>query len=112
MKREENMKYCKQIILKLYFFQYLKNSNNIPSISKTIQHTPHDLVHVPAKFQENTSMHFGVSAKIKRDGWTDGRTGALQYLPSPGLRRRREIKTVEGEGMGYLKIWPKLWQYM
>ena len=23
-----------------YFFQYLKNSNNIPSISKTIQHTP------------------------------------------------------------------------
>ena len=25
------------------------------------------------------------------DGRTDRRTGALQYLPSPGLRRRREI---------------------
>ena len=39
MKREENMKYWKNIF-QFFFFQYLKNSNNILSISKTIQHTP------------------------------------------------------------------------
>ena len=37
---------------------------------------PHDLVHVPAKFRENTFLSY--SAKTKRDGqtdgWTDGRT--------------------------------------
>ena len=32
------------------------------------------MVHVPAKFRENTSMCFGVSAKTKRDGQTDRRT--------------------------------------
>ena len=40
------------------FKKFIKNSNNIPSISKTIQHNPHDMVHVPAKFRENTSMRF------------------------------------------------------
>ena len=34
MKREENMKFWR------IFFSILKNSNNIPSILKTIQHTP------------------------------------------------------------------------
>ena len=29
------------------------------------------MMHVPAKFQENTSMRFRVSVKTKRDGWTD-----------------------------------------
>ena len=41
------------------------------------------MVHVPAKFRKNTSMRFlSYSAKTKRDGQTDGQTGALQYLPS------------------------------
>ena len=83
MKREENMKFFKQ------------HSINI----KNYTAHPHHLVHVPAKFRENTAMRFfSYSAKTKRDGRTDRRTdrqtdgrGALQYLPSPGLRRRREI---------------------
>ena len=35
------------------------------------------MVHVPAKFRENTEMPFRVSAKTKHetDGRTDGRTG-------------------------------------
>ena len=44
MKREENLKYGKKIYIKFYLFsifkKFIKNSNNIPSISKTIQHTP------------------------------------------------------------------------
>ena len=40
------------------------------------------MVHVPAKFRENTSMRFRVTVRDRRtDGQTDGR-GALQYLPS------------------------------
>ena len=45
------------------------------------------MVHIAAKFQENTSMPFFIySAKTKRDRRTD-RQGALQYLQSQGLRR-------------------------
>ena len=43
------------------------------------------MVHIPAKFRENTSAFLSYSAKTKRDGQTDGQTdrrGALQYLPS------------------------------
>ena len=44
MKREENMKFWRKKIIKILFFsiftKFIKNSNNIPSISKTIQHTP------------------------------------------------------------------------
>ena len=43
IKREENMKFWRKKILKILFFsifKFIKNSNNIPSISKTIQHTP------------------------------------------------------------------------
>ena len=76
-----------------FIFFNIKKFIKIPSISKTIQHHPHDMVHVPAKFWENTSMRFSYSAKTKRDGQTDGQMdgqtdgGALQYLPVPGLRR-------------------------
>ena len=41
---------------------------------------PHDMVHVPAKFRENTSMRFWVT--VRKLNVTDGQTGALQYLPS------------------------------
>ena len=50
---------------------------------------------------ENTSIRFpSYSAKTKRDGQTDGRTdgGALQYLPSPGLRRCGRYKFGGGGG--------------
>ena len=43
MKRLENMKFGKnkvQILFFLIFKKFITNSNNIPSISKTIQHTP------------------------------------------------------------------------
>ena len=41
------------------------------------------MVHVPAKFRENTSMRFSVTVRKLNvtDRRTDGR-GALQYLPS------------------------------
>ena len=43
MKREENFRHIEKKILKMLFFsifkKFIKNSN-IPSISKTIQHTP------------------------------------------------------------------------
>ena len=50
-------------------------------------------MYVPEKFRENSAMRFWVTVRKLNvtDGRTDGR-GALQYLPSPGLRRRREIK--------------------
>ena len=49
------------------------------------------MVYVPAQFRENTSMRFLVTVRKLNvtDRQTDRRTdeGALQYLPSPGLRR-------------------------
>ena len=62
-----------------YFFsifkKFIKSSNNIPTISKTIKHTPMTWC---------THLH-SYSAKTKREGQTDGQTdrrGALQYLLS------------------------------
>ena len=63
------------------------------------------MVHVPAKFRENTSMRFRVSAKTERDGrtdgqtdggtdgWMDGRTDGWGFAisPIPGPSARREI---------------------
>ena len=46
------------------------------------------MMHVPAKFRENTSMRFRVTVRKlnvtdrQTDRWMDGR-GALQYLPYP-----------------------------
>ena len=48
---------------------------------------PHDMVHTPAKFRENTAMRFRVTVRKinvtdrQTDRQTDGR-GTLQYLPS------------------------------
>ena len=83
MKREENMKFKKKYI---YFFKYLKNSNNIPSISKTIQHTPMTWCTYLQSFEKNTAMRLELVRKLHvTDGQTDGR-GALQYLPSPNTK--------------------------
>ena len=50
------------------------------------------MVHVPAKFQENTSMRFWVTVwKLNvTDGQTDGRTGDIAISPVPGPTARRE----------------------
>ena len=85
MKREENMKFWRKKILKILFFsifkKFLKNSNNIPSISKTIQHTPWLGARTCKVSRKYSNAFLSYSAKTKRDGQTDGR-GALQYLPS------------------------------
>ena len=90
MKPEENMKFktkTKFLIHKKFIKISKKHSINI----KNYTAHPHDLVHVPAKFRENTAMRFWVTVQKLNvtDGQTDGTDGgALQYLPSPGLRRR------------------------
>ena len=77
MKRAENLKYWKK---KYIFFSIFKKF-----IKKIKQHSiniknytahPHDMVHVPAKFRENTSMRFWVTVRklSVTDGRTDGRT--------------------------------------
>ena len=63
------------------------------------------MVHVPAKFGENTSMRFLVTVRKlnvtdgQTDGRTDGRTdrdrrGALQYLPSRAFGAAGDKNTV------------------
>ena len=53
------------------------------------------MMHVAAKFIENTSMRFRVSAKTKCDGQTDrqtdGRTGDVTISPVLRPMVRREI---------------------
>ena len=96
MKREENLKYWKKIILKFYFFQYLKNSYK----NKTTFHQYQKLYSTPPWLGARTckvsrkciTAFLSYSAKTKRDGQTDGQTdrqtdrqtggGVLQYLPS------------------------------
>ena len=86
--------------LKILFFsifkKIIKNSNNIPSISKTIQHTPMTWCTYLQSF-EKIHQCYSYSAKTKRDGQTDGRTdgqtdgrtdGGIAISPVPGLRRR------------------------
>ena len=81
MKREENMKFWKNIKKILKKFQ--QHSINI----KNNTAHPHDLVHIPAKFRLNTAMRFWVTVRKLNvtDGQTDRQTDgrrALQYLPS------------------------------
>ena len=47
------------------------------------------MVHVPAKFRENTSMRFRVSAKTKRDGQTDETT--LGWIHSVKLHHKNGV---------------------
>ena len=114
MKRLENMKFWKKKNFKFYFFKYLKNSYKIQATFHQYQKlysTPPSLGARTCKVSRQYSNAFlSYSAKTKRDGRTDRQTdrqtdrrtdrrtdgqtdgrGALQYLPSPGLRRRREI---------------------
>ena len=74
--------------------QYLKNSSKIQTTFHQYQKlysTPPWLgAHTCKVLRKCSNAFLSYSAKTKRDGRIDGR-GALQYLPSPGLRRRREI---------------------
>ena len=64
--------------------------------TKKLSTPPHDMVHVPAKFRENTSMRFRVTVRKlnatdrqkdrQTDRWTDGGVAI-----SPGPTARREI---------------------
>ena len=78
--------------MKTIFFLIFKKFKQHSSNIKNYTTHPHDMVHVPAKFRENTSMRFSYSAKTKRDGrtdgQTDGQTGGVAISPVPGLRRR------------------------
>ena len=47
-----------------------KNQKNAINIKNYAEH-PHDMMHVPAKFQENKSKHDG-----QRDGWASRAFGA------------------------------------
>ena len=87
MKREENLKYWKKKFLQFYFFsifkKFIKNSNNIPSISKTIQHTPMTwctYLQVSRKYINGT------------DGRMDGQTdGGRCNISRPGPSAPQEI---------------------
>ena len=49
---------------------------------------PHDMVHITAKFRENTAMRFRVTLRKQNvtDRQTDGQTGGVSIFPVPGLR--------------------------
>ena len=62
MKREENMKYWKKKkkkIFKKFIKKFKQHSINI----KNYTAHPHHLVHIPAKFRENTAMRFWVTVR-------------------------------------------------
>ena len=95
MKLEENMKFWRKKILKILIFsifnKFIKKFKQHSINIKNYTAHPHDLVHVSAKFRENTAMRFWVTVRKlnvtdrQTDGWTDRQTdgrGALQYLPS------------------------------
>ena len=102
MKREENMKFWKKNLkLNFIFFNIKKIHKKFKQHSINIKNYtahPHDLVHVPAKFRENTAMRFWVTVRKlnvmdrrtdrQTDGRTDRRTGGVAIYPVPGLRRR------------------------
>ena len=91
---------------------------------------PHDMVHIPAKFRENTSMRFWVTVRKLNvtDGRTDGR-GALQYLPSRAFGAagdKKEMKTNRESYImhsmqlrlrksghaGFCRVWQKIKNFM
>ena len=87
---------------KLYFifFNILKIHKKLKQHSINIKNYtahPHDMVHIPAKFRENTSMLFWVTVRKlnvtdrQTDRQTDGR-GPLQYLPSRSFGSARGKK--------------------
>ena len=101
MKREENMKFWKKK-KKIIFFNIKKNHKKFKQHSINIKNYTahlHHLVHVPAKFRENTAMRLWVTVRKlnvtdgRTDGQTDGRTdGGHCNISRPGPPAPREIK--------------------
>ena len=87
------------------FKKFIKNSNNIPLISKTIQHTPMTWCTYLQSFakQKYINAFSSYSAKTKRDGqtdgWTDGQTDGRGRcnISRPGPSAPQEIKNITHE---------------
>ena len=103
IKREENMKYWKQILKMLCFSIFkkiIKNSNNIPSISKTTQHIPMTWCTYLQSFEKILWHQCVFELQCENwTWWTDRRTdrqtdgGGVAISPVPRPTARREIKT-------------------
>ena len=106
MKREENMKYWKKKIILFFsiFKKFIKNSNNIPSISKTMQqHTPMTWCTYLQSSEKIYQCVFELVWKLNvTDRQTDGQTdrrGALQYLPSRAFGAAGDKKETQWKTM-------------
>ena len=89
-RKHEILKKKKNIYIFLIFKKFIKNSNNIPSISKTTQHTPMTWCTFLQSFEKIQQCVFELVRKLNvTDGRTGRRTEGVAILP--GLRRRREI---------------------
>ena len=78
--------------MKYFVFNISKIHNKFkqyPINIKNYTAHPHDMVHVPAKFRENTAMSFELFT-VQKLNVMDGQTeGGVSISPVPGLRRRR-----------------------
>ena len=92
MKKTWNIEEEKILKIQTTFQQYQKLYNT----------PPYDMVHVLTKFRENTSMRFRVTVRKinvmnrRTDRQTDGRTGALQYLPSRAFGAAGQPRRLSG----------------
>ena len=91
IKREENMKYWKRNSFN-FFLNIKKNHNKFKhaiNIKKNYTAHHHVMVHVPAKFRENTTIRFRVT--VRKLNVTDGWTGSVAIISRPRAYARREI---------------------
>ena len=83
----------KKTNLNIFFFFNI--SNNIPSISKTIQHTPWHGAHTYKVSRKYSNAFLSYSAKTKRDGqtdrWMDRQTGGVSISPGPSAWHKIQI---------------------
>ena len=98
MKREEKLRYNKFLFLFFSIFKkFLKILNNIPSISKTIQHTPMTWCMYLQSFEKIHQCVFWVTVRKlnvtdrRTDGQTDGQMGGRCNISRPGPSAPREI---------------------
>ena len=97
-----------------FFLQFFKNVKQHPINIKTIQHWPHDMVYVPAKFRENTAMRFWVTVRKLNvtDGGTEGWHFNISHLGP--LARQVDNNGTQGGGWGPILSGPpcqEIWIY-